>query len=89
MMDKLPEEVVLDHKAFSSWQKLLVDGKMMRCLIVFECLAQNLWLFLQGQLQLFKCVLDEVLDRNQCLHGIGKTGVFSVGGTQADLRNQL
>ena len=78
MTDKLPEEVMLDCKVFCPWQKLLVDGEMTRCLIVFECIAWNLWLFFQGQLQLFECVLDEALDGNQCSHGIGETNAFAV-----------
>ena len=89
MTDKLPEEVVLDRKVFRSWQQLLIDGEMTCCLIVFECLAQDLWLFFQGQLKLFKCVLDEASDGDWCSCGVGETNVFGMGGAQADLRNQL
>ena len=88
-MDKLPEEVVLDRKVFCSWRELLIDGEIMCCLIVFECLAQNLWLLLQGQLQLFESVLEKALDGNQRSHRIGKTNAFCMSCTEADLGNQL
>ena len=89
MTDELPEEVALDRKAFCSWRELLIDGKMTCCLIVFKHLAWNLGIFFRGQLQLFESILDEAPNRNQCLCRIGETNVFSMGGAQANLRDQL
>ena len=65
MTDKLPEEVALaDRKVFCSWRELLVDGEVMCCLIVFECLTQDLRIFFHGQLQLLEGIFDEVPNGN-------------------------
>ena len=89
MVDKLPEEMMLHCKMFGSWQELLACRQVTCCLIVFKCLAQNLWFLLSSQLQLVKCVLDEIANGCQCLHRVGWTNALSMSGAQTDLQDQL
>ena len=89
MVDKLPEEMTIHGKALGSWQELLVDCQMTCCLIVFKCLAWDLWFLLQGQIQLSECILDEALNGDQCLHRVGQPDTFGMSGAQADFGDQL